>query len=399
MHQRIQSITILLFFVLNITLISCNNEFNGYIISVTNPLELSRKSQTVELKLNELSDFTCTNVSNISVNDEQGNDILIQIIDSNLDSIADGLLFQTDFLGNETKQFTLVIETPKDAVLGNDLKTFCRFVPERIDDFAWENDKVAFRTYGPKCQKMFEEGNPDGLISSGIDCWLKRVDYSIIDKWYQKDLDGGSYHKDDGEGLDNYHVGTTRGCGGTAIVEGEGYVLSENYANWKIIANGPIRSIFELGYPAYKVGKVDVTEVKRFTIDLGANFYRCDVNYECKEILKQAAVGIAHHNSNGEVYFNMDKGCFTYWESLDDSYLGTAVILDTKTLPIPETTINSDVYNNWINFGLANNSFSYWAGFGWKKAGNFTSSDEWNEFVDKQSRLYKNQLTIKIEKL
>lgn len=25
----------------------------------------------------------------------------------------------------------------------------CRFVPERMDDFAFENDKVAFRIYGP----------------------------------------------------------------------------------------------------------------------------------------------------------------------------------------------------------------------------------------------------------
>ncbi|NEU68475.1 DUF4861 domain-containing protein [Spirosoma agri] len=27
-------------------------------------------------------------------------------------------------------------------------KTYCRYVPERYDDFAWENDKVAFRIYG-----------------------------------------------------------------------------------------------------------------------------------------------------------------------------------------------------------------------------------------------------------
>ncbi len=35
--------------------------------------------------------------------------------------------------------------------------TFCRFVPERSDDFAWENDNVAFRVYGPALAKGAEK--------------------------------------------------------------------------------------------------------------------------------------------------------------------------------------------------------------------------------------------------
>ena len=70
--------------------------------------------------------------------------------------------------------------------------TFCRFVPERSDDFAWENDKIAFRAYGPALRA--------GTENSGIDCWLKRVDYPIIDTWYKEASEGKSYHKDHGEG-------------------------------------------------------------------------------------------------------------------------------------------------------------------------------------------------------
>ena len=44
-------------------------------------------------------------------------------------------------------------------------KTFCRFVPERSDDFAWENDKIAFRAYGPALSASAE--------NSGIDCLPK----------------------------------------------------------------------------------------------------------------------------------------------------------------------------------------------------------------------------------
>ena len=35
---------------------------------------------------------------------------------------------------------------------------FSRIVPERIDDYTWENDKVAFRTYGPAAQSLVEGG-------------------------------------------------------------------------------------------------------------------------------------------------------------------------------------------------------------------------------------------------
>jgi len=51
------------------------------------------------------------------------------------------------------------------------LRTFCRFVPERADDFAWENDQIAFRAYGPAARNKPE--------NSGFDCWLKRVDYPM----------------------------------------------------------------------------------------------------------------------------------------------------------------------------------------------------------------------------
>ena len=44
-------------------------------------------------------------------------------------------------------------------------KVFGRFVPERKDDFAWENEYAAFRMYGP----ALKPENP----SNGVDLWLK----------------------------------------------------------------------------------------------------------------------------------------------------------------------------------------------------------------------------------
>lgn len=379
-------------------MVSCNSESIEYKISITNPSDLERESETIEIPFSQLAGLSTENRDQINITDHSGKILLTQLVDLNSDSIADYLIFQADFNARETRKFTLWPQSGNETVIEDSIKTFCRFVPERIDDFAWENDQVAFRTYGPKCQQMFEEGTPGGLIASGIDCWLKRVEYPIIDKWYHKNSTGGSYHKDTGEGLDNYHVGTTRGCGGTAIVSNDTFALSENFLHWEIIANGPIRSVFTLEYPPYDAGGFSVSEHKTFTIDLGTNFYHCVITYDCKESVEQAAIGIAHHDKEGETTFNSVDGWLSYWEPQDDSFLGTAIILDSGTLSNHKPKSIKDVYNLWITVQPDENSFSYQAGFGWEKGGQFSSPSEWNEFVKKHAKLEQTPLILQIEK-
>ncbi len=381
-----------------IGVVSCNSESIGYNISITNPSGLKRESETIEIHFSQLAGLSTEKTDQICITDHSGKKLLTQLVDHNSDSIAETIIFQSDFEAHETKQFNLVQNSGNEAAIEDSIKTFCRFVPERIDDFAWENDRVAFRTYGPKCQQMFEAGNPGGLISSGIDCWLKSVEYPIIDTWYHKNSSGGSYHKDTGEGLDNYHVGTTRGCGGTAIISNDTFALSKNFLHWKIIANGPIRSVFKLEYPSYDAGGFSVSEHKTFTVDLGTNFYRCEVTYDCPESVDQAAIGIAHHDKEGEITFNMTDGWLSYWEPQDDSFLGTAIILDSGTLSNDESGSITDADNHWITLKTDKNSFSYRAGFGWEKGGQFSSPSEWNEFVKKHSKLEQTPLIIQIVK-
>ncbi len=62
-------------------------------------------------------------------------------------------------------------------------KTFARFVPERKDDFAWENDLAAYRMYGP----ALAGENP----SNGVDLWLKRTKELIVDTFYFNELQKG----------------------------------------------------------------------------------------------------------------------------------------------------------------------------------------------------------------
>ena len=90
-------------------------------------------------------------------------------------------------------------------------RVFGRFVPERKDDFAWENEYAAFRMYGP----ALAPENP----SNGVDLWLKASPELIVDSFYYREHELGlPYHINYGKGLDCYKVGHTTGCGGLAIV-------------------------------------------------------------------------------------------------------------------------------------------------------------------------------------
>ena len=114
----------------------------------------------------------------------------------------------------------------ESSIVPSQVKAYAKFIPQRRDDFAWENDKVAFRVYGPAA--------PLAGHASGVDAWLKKVDYSIIDKWYDMHFRGKSYHEDRGEGYDPYHTGISRGVGGSAVWINETPYYGHNFTRYKI---------------------------------------------------------------------------------------------------------------------------------------------------------------------
>lgn len=187
------------------------------------------------------------------------------------------LIFQHDFAaGEHSASFT--VEKSEAVAPPFPVQAFARYVPERLDDFAWENDRIAHRTYGQALAAPDAQGSgKEVLVTSGLDIWFKRVRYPVVDRWYNKGHD--HYHKDEGEGLDMYGVGTTRGAGGTGIWDGKLLHTSRNYASWKVIANGPIRAIFELRYDAWDAAGASVSEVKRFTVDAGHDFDQIDSTF------------------------------------------------------------------------------------------------------------------------
>lgn len=146
---------------------------------------------------------------------------------------------------------------------------------------------------------MVEDGVKGGTLSSGIDAWLKRVDYPIINKWYHKELNTeGSYHKDDGEGLDNFHVGISRGVGGIAKKVDTIYHISKNFVAWKTLSTGPIRTSFILTYADWDAAGNTISEEKMISLDYGQNLSRYEITLKGTDMI---SAGLTLHKKEGEI--------------------------------------------------------------------------------------------------
>ncbi|MCX6936569.1 MAG: DUF4861 family protein [Verrucomicrobia bacterium] len=264
--------------------------------------------------------------------------------------------------------------------------TGCRFVPERMDDFAWENDQVAFRTYGPALR-----ANPE---DSGIDCWLKRVPYPILDLWYSGEKRGVSYHQDHGEGYDPYHVGSSRGCGGLALWRDEKMVLSDTYVAWRVIERSPERSVFELDYlyPATS-GEAPIAETKRISIRLGEPFCRIEASFTRggQAVADLAiAIGITTHDGKAKPTFDPQKRWMSCWEVIDKSGLGTGVVLggSFKAAKLIEIKPQGPDTGHVLMITQTNASgvLSYWAGYGWEKAARYKTSADWEKALQNKAK-------------
>lgn len=386
---------------LSAVLLSCQERADTNTISFTvkNELDLDRR-ETVSIpagQLNELMEEY--GAESLLVRDIATDSLLVtQALDADGDGTMDELLFQTGIPANETKAFQVEGAENGAAVREESrLTTYSRFVPERTDDYTWENDRVAFRTYGPEAQRLVEEGEPGGTLSSGIDAWLKRVDYPIIDKWYKNHQEqAGAYHIDSGEGYDPYHVGASRGIGGIGVWENDSIYVSGNFQDYKTIATGPIRTVFELTYAPWQANGRTIQEKKRISLDLGSNLSRFDVTLASDQPLPNAAVGLTLHDKKGEVNTAAEQGWFRYWEPMDDSELGVGLVMSPEKIKeVKDRRAETPDQSHILVLTDSAEKFTYYAGFGWKKSGQFASSEEWDQYLANYARRIKSPLVAK----
>lgn len=363
-------------------------------VTVKNSLAIDRAFETVEI---DLEDMDLKGQTLEVINTETNEVVISQIINQNKKSSAGSFLLFQPRISAFSETTYIVNLIPIKDIDSTLMRCYSRFVPERTDDYAWENNRVAFRTFGPVAQKMVEDGVKGGTLTSGIDAWLKRVEYPIINKWYAKEaLEKGAYHKDTGEGLDNFHVGVSRGVGGLAVRTDSTYAVSKNFTNWKTISTGPIRTSFILDYQDwYANGKV-IKERKYISLDYGQNLTRYIV--ELKGI-DRVSIGLTLHKKDGEVTTKTDEGWMSYWEPFFDSELGQGVVLKNKSALINFdrfVTDQKDQSNLYVESNVSA-PIEYYAGFGWKKSGQFQSKAEWNTYLSRFSKCLENPIEVHVE--
>ena len=268
---------------------------------------------------------------------------------------------------------------------------FGREAPERKDDFAWENQQVAYRIYGPALEAT-------GEITSGIDVWSKRIPNFVIDSFYKRDAEGArthnpalSYHKDNGVGLDSYEVGKSRGCGGTAIFADGKLIVSKNYTSLRMLADGPIRFAFEVTYAPWIANGVTVTETKRITLDAGTHMNRIESTYtfDGASTLDLAAAIAVHQGASAE--FPVDGSIASVW---DTPQLASAGRIATGLVADPQQhakTIAAAGHALMVFTRHSGEPFTYLAGSGWSKADMPTAAD-WDSYLKLQLSLLEHPI-------
>jgi len=343
-------------------------------VSVRNPSPLARQNETVSVSARDLKRvLQFDDIRRIQVRDPRSRkNLLTQAVDDG-NGTYDELIFQTDLAPDETRKFEFTVGERRIPT-AQDFKAYGRFVREREDDFAWENDRIAHRIYG----QALETWPQEPLTSSAVDVWVKRVPRLVINDWYMVD----DYHRDHGEGGDFYSAGSTRGCGANGIWANGRLYPSANFTNSHVLANGPIRVMFELTYPAWDANGTRISEVKRITLDAGQNFNRFESHYGIEGGSRELddAIGI-RKGTDASVRKSSDTGTMSSWETLPDQHgqLGCAVLVNPAGL----TGFTDDAKNFLLTVKMPTDRVvTYYAGFGWSESG-FPTQDDWKHYVAK----------------
>lgn len=358
-----------------------------WLIRVRNPAPFERGHETIEVSTSALLGDRGYAVA------EDGKPILSQVIEGDSMVARPSLLiFQSGFRPGEEKPFSVkILRTGGEA----DGITDAKFILPRRD-VAWENDRIAFRIYG---------GPLAGDVRDGIDVWVKRVRYHIIDTWYDGDSLRGtrriSYHVDHGEGADFFNVGRSLGAGGAALWKDGALCQAGLFTSYRIIARGPIRASFRVSYEAEPLRGLSAPQERTYSLDAGENLNRIDISYGLKgeEGETRFAAGLVKR-SNTVRSGDEQLGWMSLWgRTNDDSTtgeLGTGVVVPRAFSlgPLEEAD-----HHLLLMKAAPGGKLTYYAGAGWTRSGDFNTREEWESYLSEFARGLDDPLEIKVERV
>ena len=281
----------------------------------------------------------------------------------------------------------------------------------RKDDIAWENDRCAYRVYGPALQKTGER-------SFGTDIWVKNTPDTVVYERYIKDMIGNrknddeteiltSFHLDHGNGLDPYRVGATLGLGAPSLMVGKNQVLPYCYKDYRILDNGPLRFTVELTYNPSAVGDMkNVVEHRIISLDKGSNFNKMTVWYDGLTTPTDFATGFPIHEEDTEMK-TFAKDYVSYADPTDNVEVNNSQVFVGVLFPegIDHTYYQlfdkkhdgSTGHALGLKRGLKNQEkYSYYFGAAWSKY-DVRNYAEWQIRIKDYLDALKNPLQVEVK--
>ncbi|MDO5571411.1 MAG: DUF4861 family protein [Bacteroidales bacterium] len=379
---------ILLFFLL--AFLSCIKE-KSVSIFVQNPTSMDRKNEMIEVDWDLIKNVFRDDKQSFIILNQFGEKIPYQFVYYGFKT-PELLIFQASLKANEKLEFKIVHGEP-DSIKS---RVNVAFVPERKDDISWENNRIAYRMYGP----ALEVDPKEALVSGGIDLWVKSTPELVAAKWYKDDLAHvKSYHKDNGEGLDFYSVGKSLGAGASAPIKKDSlYYIGHNFKSYDILDNGPLRLVFKLTYqPYYAYDSIMVDEHRLISLDAGSNLNKIVENYgDIKKSLKIAA-GFPYYGNDTYV-INADQGYISYAQP-EDSINGVIYLGLVSDVALEDTKVVNNQMVSIFDYQPSykeGRGLTYYSGGGWNKGG-YPSFKDWTNYISDFANKVRHPLIIWVE--
>lgn len=347
-----------------VCLLSCSSR-QAVTVVVENDSELPRTCETVELDFKTLaSEVEGLTEDNAVVLDAEGVQLPVQVYTERHG--RELLIFQATVPAGGTMEYTVTagVREPYDTL------AYSRYVPERADDYAYENNLVAGRIYGP------------GLADPrtfGPDIWLKSTDRLIIDEWYAKN----DYHHNYGEGMDCYKVANTLGGGALAPYVGDRIIIGDNYAEQERICNGPVRTKAVLKYGEINVDGNLVTTVKEISLDANSRFLKTSTWFDAVSIQEIPVVlGAVMHDvvarTDGDHYIAFTEKASDSSDPERDGNISVGLVVDAAEQGVEAATMDGHAVLKAV--ATSGKRFDVWTGSGWSQGG-IESPEAWADAV------------------
>lgn len=379
-----------------LTLFSCTQR-QPVVVTVTNPLSVDRNGEMIEVSMAEIAaKLRLPDTAQVVVLDENNLETPYQI------TYNDMLIFPASVKASATATYTIRTGIPKPV----DVVSCGRIYPERLDDVAWENDRAAYRAYGPALQASGEKGY-------GYDIWTKNTMEPVVEDRYDGDLNRGvSYHVDHGNGMDVYAVGPTLGGGTTALYPDSSIVYPYCYKECEVLDNGPLRFTAKLVYnPLVVKGDSNVVETRIISLDKGSQLNKTIVSYSNLQEITPMVAGIVLHKENPMGYsYSADAGYIAYADSTQNAHNGNGVIYVGAVVPVNLHEVKAQLFleseqkehGGALGHVLAisnyepGTEFVYYWGSGWSKYG-FAADTDWTRYLEEFAKKIRNPLTVTVQ--